>query len=278
MGSKPVSYRQREAYGEIHNSLYQTIADNDLPVGLAASLSDIYAWTVDFYRIQKGDRFKAIFTEKVVDGEVVGVHEIVAAEFAHRDRSFQAFVFDDGEKVSYYDEKGESLRKAFLKAPLEFSRISSRYTMKRYHPVQKRWKAHLGTDYAAPNGTPIMSTGDGTVIESSYGKYNGNYVKVRHNSTYTTQYLHMSKRAVKKGDVVRQGELIGYVGATGLATGPHVCYRFWKNGKQIDPYREEIPPSEPVPQPLMQAYSQHIDSLGKALEPLGRPVAISTLR
>lgn len=273
MGSKPVSYQQREAYGEIHNSLFQTIADQDLPVGLAVLLSDIYAWTVDFYRIQKGDAFKVIFTEKVVDGEVIGVHEILASEFTHRGRPFQAFVFDDGDKVSYYDENGESLRKAFLKAPLEFSRISSKYSMKRYHPVQKRWKAHLGTDYAAPSGTPIMSTGDGTVVESSYGKYNGNYVKVRHNSTYTTQYLHMSKRAVKKGDVVRQGETIGYVGSTGLATGPHVCYRFWKNGQQIDPYSEEIPPSEPVPANLQVQYRQHLDTLSIALN----AIAVSDL-
>ncbi len=273
MGTKPVSYRRREASGVINSSLYVTISENDLPVMLAAKLSDIYAWTVDFYRIQKGDWFRAVFTEKIVDGEAVGVHEIIAAEFSHRGRSFEAFRFDDGEKVSYYDEKGESLRKAFLKAPLEFSRISSRYSKKRFHPVQKRWKAHLGTDYAAPSGTPIMSTGDGTVIESAYGKYNGNYVKVRHNSTYTTQYLHMSKRAVNKGQVVKQGEVIGYVGATGLATGPHVCYRFWKNGRQIDPYSEEIPPSEPVPDPLMPEYVAHIDSLGTVLRALPVPGA-----
>ncbi len=265
MGTKPVSYRRREAAGEIYSSLYQTMAEGNLPIELALAMSDIYAWTVDFYRIQKGDWFRVVYTEKLVDGEVVGVKDILAAEFNHRGRSFQAFQFDDGEKLSYYDDNGESLRKAFLKAPLEFSRISSRYSKKRFHPVQKRWKAHLGTDYAAPTGTPIMSTGDGTVIESSYGKYNGNFVKVRHNSTYTTQYLHMSKRAVKKGQVVKQGEVIGYVGATGLATGPHVCYRFWKNGRQIDPYSEEIPPSEPVPDKLQEAYRMHIDSLIPAL-------------
>jgi murein DD-endopeptidase MepM/ murein hydrolase activator NlpD len=268
MGSKPVTYRRREAHGVINASLYQTIADNDLPVILAGKLSDIYAWTVDFYRIQKGDWFSVVFTEKVVDGEVTGIQEIIAAEFSHRDRTFKAFQFDDGEKVSYYDEIGESLRKAFLKAPLEFSRISSRYSKKRFHPVQKRWKAHLGTDYAAPGGTPIMSTGDGTVIESAYGKYNGNYVKVRHNSTYTTQYLHMSRRAAKKGTVVKQGEVIGYVGSTGLATGPHVCYRFWKNGKQIDPFSEEIPPSEPIPDTLRDSYAMHMDSLVPVLSDL----------
>jgi len=268
MGSKPVTYRRREAHGVINSSLYQTMADQNLPVLLAAKLSDIYAWTVDFYRIQKGDWFTVVFTEKVIDGQVTGVESIITAEFNHRDRSFKAFRFDDGEKVSYYDEIGESLRKAFLKAPLEFSRISSRYSKKRFHPVQKRWKAHLGTDYAAPSGTPIMSTGDGTVIASAYGKYNGNYVKVRHNSTYTTQYLHMSRRAAKNGSVVKQGEVIGYVGSTGLATGPHVCYRFWKNGKQIDPYSEEIPPSEPIPAEKQDEYAVHIDSLGAVLSGL----------
>ncbi len=275
MGSKPVQLRQRTAAGIIHSSLYQTIADQNLPASLAPALADIYAWSVDFYRIQSGDYFKIHYTEKVVDGEVVGLHEIAAAEFSHRGKVFPAFLFHDGDVTQYFDEEGESLRKAFLKAPLEFSRISSRYSKQRFHPVQKRWKAHLGTDYAAPAGTPIMSTGDGVVVESAYGKYNGNYVKVRHNSTYSTQYLHMSKRAVNKGDAVRQGQLIGYVGATGLATGPHVCYRFWKNGTQIDPYSEQIPPSKPVPQALRKAFEAHVDTLAAQLADIQLPLTAS---
>lgn len=260
-GQKPVEYKIREAGGIINSSLYQTIADNNMRTELAHKLNDIYAWTVDFYRIQKGDFFKVIYEEKYVDDQLVGIGRIMASEFQHRDELFVAYRFEQDSVVNYFDEKGESLRKAFLQAPLEFSRISSNYSLKRYHPVQKRWKAHLGTDYAAPKGTPIMATGDGTVIASAYGKYNGNYVKVKHNSTYTTQYLHMTRRAVKSGEFVRQGEVIGYVGSTGLATGPHVCYRFWKNGKQVDPYKQDLPPSEPVDEKYKLVFFGVRDSL-----------------
>lgn len=275
MGEKPIEYRIRKASGVINSSLYQTIADNDLSPELAMRLGDIYAWTVDFYRIQRGDAFKVIFEEVYVDDEKVGVGKIIASEFEHRDERFFSYRFVQDSVANYFDEKGESLRKAFLKAPLKFSRISSRYTMKRYHPVQKRWKAHLGTDYAAPTGTPIRSTGDGTVIASRYSKYNGNYVKVRHNSTYTTQYLHMSKRAVKNGAFVRQGDVIGYVGSTGLATGPHVCYRFWKNGKQVDPYKQDLPPSEPVDPKYTEEFNALKDSLSAELAEIVIPETAS---
>lgn len=261
IGKKPVEVKIREVGGIINASLSQTIAENDLSPVLANKLSDIYAWTIDFYRIQRGDYFKAIFEEIYVEGERIGIGNILAAEFVHRDRPFYSYRFMQDSVANYFDEEGESLRKAFLQAPLQFSRISSRYTKKRFHPVQKRWKAHLGTDYAAPTGTPILATGDGTVIESAYGKYNGNYVKIRHNATYTTQYLHMSKRKAKKGDFVKQGDVIGYVGSTGLATGPHVCYRFWKNGHQVDPYGEELPPSEPVKPEYLPEYNALKDSL-----------------
>lgn len=265
-GQKEVKTRLAEASGVVSSSLYQTIADNDLHYLLAPALADMYAWTVDFYRIQKGDFFKVIYEEKYVDGKPFGIGRIHAAVFGHKDQLFYGFAFAQDSILDYFDEKGESLRKAFLKAPLQFSRISSRFSLKRYHPVQKRWKAHLGTDYAAPAGTPILATGDGTVIASAYGKYNGNYVKIKHNSTYTTQYLHMSKRAVRNGQFVRQGEVIGYVGSTGLATGPHVCYRFWKNGKQVDPYRQELPASEPLKPAYEADFNSLKDSLIVALE------------
>ncbi len=261
VGQKPITRKVREAGGVINSSLYQTIADNELPVELAAKLNEIYAWTVDFYRIQKGDYFKVVFEETYVDDKPMGVGKVMAAEFGHRGEAIQSFRFEQVGAVSFFDADGESLRKAFLQAPLKFSRISSKYSLKRYHPVQKRWKAHLGTDYAAPSGTPILATGDGTVIASAYGRYNGNYVKIKHNGTYTTQYLHMSKRATKKGDRVSQGEVIGYVGSTGLATGPHVCYRFWKNGNQVDPYQQDLPPSEPIPAGEMANFKALIDRL-----------------
>ena len=168
----------------------------------------------------------------------------------------------------YYDEDGRSLRKTFLRAPLDFTRISSRYSGRRFHPVQKRWKAHLGTDYAAPTGTPIMTTADGVVIAAKYTSANGNYVKVRHNGTYTTQYLHMSKirPGVKNGLHVKQGDVIGYVGSTGLATGPHVCYRFWVNGKQVDPYRQKLPDAEPLTQERMSVYKAYMKELKTRLD------------
>jgi len=228
--------------------------------------------SIDFYRIQKGDRFRAIYTVKMVNGEAVGVDEIQAAIFDHMDAPYYAFLFAQGSKVDYFDEDGNSLRKAFLQAPLKFSRMTSGYTTRRFHPVQKRWKAHLGTDYAAPTGTPIMAVGDGIVTEARYSKFNGNYVKIKHNSTYTTQYLHMSKigSGVKAGVRVRQGQTIGYVGSTGLATGPHVCFRFWKYGKQVDHRQEKIPPSEPIKDAYKEAFNDHLERWQKRLEEVGK--------
>jgi murein DD-endopeptidase MepM/ murein hydrolase activator NlpD len=209
-------------------------------------MSQVYAWTIDFSRIQAGDRFRILYDRDWVDGKAVGMPRVLAAEFVHRGRNFPAYAYDQGDGTDHFDETGASLRKAFLKAPVEFSRISSRFDKKRFHPVLKKVKAHLGTDYAAPHGTPIVAVGDGVVIKASYTKGNGKYVKIRHNGTYTTQYLHMSRRNVKEGQAVRQGDVIGYVGSTGLATGPHVCFRFWKNGQQVDHLREEFPPSTPI--------------------------------
>jgi murein DD-endopeptidase MepM/ murein hydrolase activator NlpD len=175
-----------------------------------------------------------------------------------------AFYFEEQDNYGdYFDEKGNTLRKAFLSAPLKFSRISSKFSNRRKHPVTGKWKGHFGTDYAAPTGTPIMSTADGTIIRASYTKNNGNYVKVRHNKTYTTQYLHMSKikKGIRKGVFVKQGSVIGYVGSTGLATGPHVCYRFWKNNKQVDPYRQNLPPGDPISSKNKKEYMVVKDSL-----------------
>ena len=236
-------------------------------------LADIYAWSIDFYRIQKEDHFKMVYTVKKVKEEVVGIDEIKAALFVHEEAPFYAFEFSQGDKEDYFDEDGNSLRKAFLQAPLKFSRMTSGYTQRRFHPVQKRWKAHLGTDYAAPSGTPIMTVGDGVISEARYKKFNGNYVKVRPNGTFTTQYLHMSKIAsgIKPGTKVKQGQIIGYVGSTGLATGPHVCFRFWKHGKQVDHRREKIPPSEPIKSEYRDAYDAHLEKWRPRLDKLQLP-------
>lgn len=259
-GSKPVELVEREVTGVVESSLYEAMMRQGASPSLAMELSEIYAWSVDFYRIQKGDFFKIVYTEKMVEGQSVGIGEIKASLFNHWGEDNYAFQYEQEKITDYFDETGMSLRKAFLQAPLKFSRISSGYTMRRFHPVQKRYKAHLGTDYAAPTGTPIMSVGDGTVIEARYSKYNGNYVKVKHNGTYTTQYLHMSKIAsgMKPGQRVKQGDVIGYVGSTGLATGPHVCFRFWKNGKQVDHRKEKLPASDPIKPEYKEAYEAHM--------------------
>jgi murein DD-endopeptidase MepM/ murein hydrolase activator NlpD len=270
-GSRPVLLEERQAYGTIRSSLYQTLIDQDLSPALAMEMSDIYAWSIDFYRIQKGDHFRLIYTVKKVNGMEVGIDEIKAAIFDHMGSPYYAFLFNQGERSDYFDEDGNSLRKAFLQAPLKFSRMTSGFTNRRFHPVQKRWKAHLGTDYAAPTGTPIMAVGDGVITEARYAQFNGNYVKIKHNSTYTTQYLHMSKIAsgIKPGVRVKQGQTIGYVGSTGLATGPHVCFRFWKNGNQVDHRREEIPPSEPIKPQYRTAFDTHLLNWKERLEQIG---------
>ncbi len=270
-GSRPIDLEEREASGTINSSLYQALMDQNLSPALAMELSDIYAWSIDFYRIQKKDNFKLIYTVKKVNDEVVGIDEVQSALFNHEGEPYYAFKFSQNDKEDYFDESGNSLRKAFLQAPLKFSRLSSGYTQRRFHPVQKRWKAHLGTDYAAPTGTPIMAVGDGVVTEARYSKFNGNYVKVRHNSTYTTQYLHMSKIAsgMKPGTRVKQGQTIGYIGSTGLATGPHVCFRFWKNGKQVDHRREKIPPSEPIKAEYREEFNEHLKQWKARLDNIG---------
>lgn len=255
---KEVTVEEKSITGTISSSLAQSVADAGGSAALTSMLADVYAWQIDFFRLQKGDWFKVIYEEKRVDGEAVGIGKILAVQFEHEGRQFQAFYFDQGSGTDYFDEEGNSLRKAFLKAPLNFTRISSRYTPRRFHPVQKRWKAHLGTDYAAPTGTPIHTVGDGTIVEAGYTRGNGNYVKVKHNGTYTTQYLHMSKigRGMKKGTHVKQGQTIGYVGSTGLATGPHLCFRFWKNGRQVDALKVDIPPSEPIEAEKLDTFNQ----------------------
>lgn len=245
---RDVSLVEKTISGVITSSLSQTINEMGISHELTNKFVDIFAWQVDFQRLQRGDQFKLIYEEQQVEGRVIGIKKINGIYFNHFGSGYYAVPFDQGNGLDYFDEDGKSLRKALLKYPIEFTRISSRYSGNRFHPVQKVWKPHLGTDFAAPEGTPIRSVGDGTVEEAQYKSNNGNYVKIRHNSTYTTQYLHMSKIApgIKPGTRVRQGQWIGNVGSTGLATGPHVCYRFWKNGVQVDALRVELPPSEPI--------------------------------
>ena len=234
--------------GRIESSLSETIEEMDISPELTNKFVDIFGWQVDFQRLQKGDQFKLIYEENSVEGKPIGIGAISGIYFEHFGHGYYAFPFDQGEGIDYFDEKGGSLRKALLKYPIEFTRISSRYSMSRFHPVVKVFRPHLGTDFAAPTGTPIRSVGDGIIEEAQYSANNGNYVKVHHNATYTTGYLHMANIAtgIVAGAHVKQGQTIGYVGSTGLATGPHLCYRFWRNGVQIDALRVELPPSQPI--------------------------------
>jgi murein DD-endopeptidase MepM/ murein hydrolase activator NlpD len=259
MGEKEVVTKIRKASGVITSSLSKTMSDQHLSPNLSVRLADLYAWTIDFYRIQKGDYFQVIFEEQYVDSERIGAGRILAANFNSYGQNNYAFAYDQGDGEDYFNEDAESLRRAFLQSPLKFGRLTSAYTKRRFHPVQKRYKAHLGTDYAAPTGTPIMAVGDGVVIAAKYAKYNGNYVKIRHNGTYTTQYLHMSRigKGIKPGVRVKQGQTIGYVGSTGLATGPHVCFRFWKNGQQVDHRREKLPASKPIKKEELEPFKAH---------------------
>ncbi|HTE29624.1 MAG TPA: peptidoglycan DD-metalloendopeptidase family protein, partial [Chryseolinea sp.] len=198
---------EKSITGEIRSNLSETIEELGISHELTNKFVDIFGWQVDFARLQKGDKFKLIYEEAQVEGESVGIKQINAIYFEHSNNPYYAFPFDQGNGVDYFDEEGKSMRKALLKYPIEFTRISSRYNLNRFHPVQKRWKAHLGTDFAAPTGTPIRAVGDGIVVEAQYKSNNGNYVKIKHNGTYTTQYLHMSKIAehVRAGNRVRQG-------------------------------------------------------------------------
>lgn len=267
-GEKPVETKVMEASGVINSSLYLTLDEQGISPALAVELAQIYAWSIDFYRIQKGDWFTVIYEEKFVEGQSIGVGRVMAANFNHMSQDNYAFYYEYDDVKGYFDENGRSEKKAFLQAPVKFSRISSGYSKNRFHPVLKRNKAHLGTDYAAPYGTPIVAVGDGEVIEARYKSNNGNYVKIKHNRTYTTQYLHMSKfaKGIKKGVRVSQGDVIGYIGSTGLATGPHVCFRFWKNGKQVDHRREKLPPSEPVHQNYIDDFKAKSGELRKKLD------------
>lgn len=267
---RPVTIKRRVIAAQIEGSLSETLGKAGAGPALAHELSEIYAWSIDFFKIQKGDKFAVTVNERYINDTVYdGIVNIEASFFEYKGKKIYAFPFKQDEnnrKVDFYDEEGKVLKNMFLKAPLQFSRISSRFSARRFHPVQQRWKAHNGTDYAAPHGTPIMTTASGTVEATGYTSGNGNFVKVRHNGTYATQYLHMSKILVRRGQRVQQGDVIGRVGSTGLATGPHVCYRFWKNGVQVDALRQKLPNSEPMSKKHLPRYLSYIKPLKQELD------------
>ncbi|MBT3442742.1 MAG: peptidoglycan DD-metalloendopeptidase family protein [Flavobacteriaceae bacterium] len=268
--SKAVKLLEFKAQGIITSSLSETMEEKKLSPLLSNELSEIYAWTIDFFRLEKGDNFKIIYSGKYVEDSIyVGLNRIHSAYFEHRGKPFYAIEFETDSKrgiFEYFDENGKNLRRAFLRSPLQFSRISSRYNLKRKIAYYGRVRPHLGTDFAAPVGTSIRSTASGTVVKASYTRGNGKYVTVKHNATYSTQYLHMKKRGVKVGQFVKQGDYIGSVGMTGNTSGPHVCYRFWKNGKQVDPLRQKLPEAKPISKVLKEKYLTYMEPIKKQLD------------
>jgi len=274
---RPVEVKEKAISGTIQSSLYEEILKNGGTPELVDLVADMYGWQIDFTKIYPGDQFKVIYTERTIEGKSVGIEEIIGAELIHYNNPFLSIAFDQGDGIDYFDEEGKSLRKAFLRYPVKFTRISSRYTKRRYHPVQKRYKAHLGTDYAAPKGTPIYAAGDGVILKARYEKFNGRNVKIRHNATYSTQYLHMSRiaKGIKPGSKVKQGQLIGYVGSTGLASGPHLCYRFWKNDKQVDALKVDLPPSEPIKEDYLSNFMRYKGYVKSKLDQVSYPEAES---
>lgn len=261
---KPIITQIKTASGVITSSLWNTMKAQALNPMLAMDLSEIYAWSIDFFGIQKGDKFRVVYEENFVYGKSIGLGRIFAAQFVHANEDFYAFHFTQNNEDSYFDDKGKSLKKAFLKAPLKFSRISSSFSASRFHPVLKIYRPHFGVDYAAPTGTPVVSIGDGTVVAKAYqAAGGGNYLKIKHNSVYTTSYMHLSGYGpgIASGVRVRQGQVIGYVGATGLASGPHLDFRVFLNGSPVDPLKVKAPPTEPILDRNLKFYTTHRDSL-----------------
>ena len=277
---KPMTTEKRYADVTINTSLWVDMRDAGVSPELIVSLSDIYAWTIDFFGLQKGDRFRVLYDETLCDGEVVSVDTVRYAIFSHNGVDMPSIMFDqkDGGNI-YWNEKGESMRKAFLKAPLNYSRISSGFSYSRRHPVTRKVQPHTGVDYAAPAGTPVMTIGDGVVTSVKYEGAGGNTVRIKHNSVYSTAYLHLSRYAkgLKVGQRVRQGEVIGYVGSTGRSTGPHLDFRVWKNGTPINPLKMDSPPAEPIKNGNMDAFTATHESYQTQVQQIQAESALQTL-
>ncbi len=254
-------------------AINQQIQDFTTTAALAEGFENIFAWSIDFFKLQAGDQFKVIYEQKSIENQPYGIGEIKGIWFNHNNDAKYAFLYitdSTSNTKGYYDEEGKEMKRPFLMSPVKFARMTSAYNLKRFHPIYKRTKPHKGTDYAAPTGTPILATADGSVTKATRSGGNGIYVKLRHNATYETQYLHMSKIAdgIRPGKRVKQGDVIGYVGSTGAATGPHVCYRFWKNGKQVDHRAEKFPASLPMKKELIPSYLSYIEPLKEEIDAL----------
>lgn len=267
---REVEVEQRGASGVIYSSLWNAIVDNDMDYEIAVKMETALACVVDFHHLYREDQFKLLFEEKYIKGERVGSGDLIAVSFRQKGKTHRAFWYENDslDIAGFYDEEGRPMQRAFLKAPVQYTRIASHYNPKRFHPILKRVRPHLGTDYAAPKGTPIIAVAEGIVTRAARGSGNGIFVKIKHDDTYSTQYLHMTRHAkgMRVGKRVRQGEVIGYVGSTGWATGPHVCFRFWKNGRQVDHLKENLPQVRQMPDSAMPGFEQLRDALLKELE------------
>lgn len=271
-GTKEITTRVSEASGVITSSLYETLQENGVNPLLGNKLSEIFGWQIDFFRLYKNDSFKVVYEQEFVDGQPYGVGKVIAAEFEHKGTSFDAYFFETEDRAGYFDSNGKGVQKALLKAPFTFSqRISSNFSHSRFHPVLKRRMPHYGVDYAAPLGTPVISVGDGEVIESRYRGPNGNIVKIKHNGTYTTAYLHLNGFApgIKKGVKVKQGQVIGYVGRTGRVTGVHLDYRIYKNDQPVNPVTVKLPPSKSISDKDMASFKAMVDKYRFQLSQIG---------
>jgi len=278
-GKHEVTRKRQTASGVITSSLWNAIKESNISPLLAVELADIYAWSIDFFGIQKGDSFTVIYDEDFVNGESIGLGKIYSASFTQGGTVFYAIRFTQEDGDSFFDEKGNSLRKAFLKAPLKFSRISSRFSNNRMHPVLRIVRPHHGVDYAAAKGTPVVSIGDGVVLQKAYqAAGGGNFLKIRHNSVYMTSYMHLSKFAVglKTGMRVKQGEVIGYVGSTGLSSGPHLDFRVFMSGTAVDPLLIKSDPAEPILPANLIKFNTLRDSVIHLLNT--KPLAVSSLK
>ena len=274
--SLPVTVEEGLAAGKIESSLWNAMVGSGHSFALTDKMEDALQWSVDFYHVQKGDQFQLVYEQEYVEGTEAGFGRVRAARYSTGGKDIYAFYFvsQDSTQEGYFGLDGQPKESLFLKAPVRYSRISSRFNLRRFHPVQRRVKPHLGTDYAAPYGTPIVAVADGTISKSGRTSGNGIYVKIRHNDKYSTQYLHMQKRApgMNVGKRVSQGDVIGYVGSTGLATGPHVCFRFWQDGRQVDHTRLDFQDADPMPDEYLPEYFAVRDAYLAQLNSVGSPV------